>query len=287
MNSRQSAKPTAVVIGAGSGMGAASAMRLHEQGYRLKLADVSMARLEELARHLGADSYPADVTSDEAVSALVEQCHTGVDALVISAGLSMSMAPFERIMDVNLGGTTRVLNKFEPVMNAGGAAVCFASIAGHLIGPIDAGLEALLVDSSAPHLGRRILDALRQEQRVPGMAYGLSKLGILKLVQRAAVAWGKRGARVCSVSPGLIDTPMGNLERKTSPEAEAAITLAPIPRLGTAEELANVVTFLCSPQASYVTGCDLLVDGGWVGAIQSATGDSPFARALAAGREKG
>jgi NAD(P)-dependent dehydrogenase (short-subunit alcohol dehydrogenase family) len=80
---------------------------------------------------------------------------------------------------------------------------------------------------------------------------------------------------------------MGNLERKSSPDAEAAVSLAPIPRLGSAEELANVVTFLCSPQASYVTGCDLLVDGGWVAAIQSASGDSPFAQALAAGRQKG
>lgn len=268
-------------------MGAAAAARLHEQGYQLKLADVSMSRLEELAARLGAESYLADVTSDAAIRSLVEQCQSGVDALVISAGLSMSMAPFERIMDVNLGGTTRVLKMFEPAMNAGGAAVCFASIAGYLIGQIDARIEALLLDSAAPNLGKRILEALPPEMRLPGMAYGLSKLGILKLVQRAAVEWGKRGARVCSVSPGLIDTPMGNLERKASPEAEAAIPLAPIPRLGSAAELANVVTFLCSPQASYVTGCDLLVDGGWVGAIQSATGDSPFAQALAAGRNKG
>jgi NAD(P)-dependent dehydrogenase (short-subunit alcohol dehydrogenase family) len=287
MNRRTSSKPTAVVIGAGSGMGAASAVRLHEQGYRLKLADVSIAPLKELATRLGADSFIADVTGDGAVDALVEQCRPGVDALIISAGLSMSMAPFERIMDVNLGGTTRVLKRFAPIMNAGGAAVCFASIAGHLVGQIDARIEALLVDSAAPNLGKRIMDALSPEARLPGMAYGLSKLGILKLVQRTAVEWGKRGARVCSVSPGVIDTPMGNLERKSSPDAEAAVGLAPIPRLGSAEELANVVTFLCSSQASYVTGCDLLVDGGWVAAIQSASGNSPFAQALAAGRQKG
>jgi NAD(P)-dependent dehydrogenase (short-subunit alcohol dehydrogenase family) len=286
MNSRSVEKPVAVVIGAGSGMGAASALRLYENGYRLKLADVSEARLEELAQGLDAEHHETDVTSDAAVSDLAAQCRSGVDALVVSAGLSMSMAPFERIMDVNLGGSTRVLNRFEPIMKRGGAVVCFASIAGHLMGSVDPKIEALLLDSGAPELGKRIFEALPPAMRLPGMAYGLSKLGILKLVQRTAVQFGKRGVRVCSVSPGLIDTPMGNLERKSSPDAEAAVNLAPVPRLGTAEEVANVVSFLCSPAASYVTGCDLLVDGGWVGAIHSASGDSPFAHALAAGRNK-
>jgi NAD(P)-dependent dehydrogenase (short-subunit alcohol dehydrogenase family) len=277
---------TAVVIGAGSGMGAACARRLHEKGYRLKLADISIDRLRESALELDATCYQADVTNDAAIHALAGECAAGVDALVISAGLSMSMGSFERIMDVNLGGTTRILNRFESIMNAGGAAVCFASIAGHLIGAVDPKVEALLIDSTATNLGQVLRQSLPTEMGVPGMAYGLSKLGILKLVQRTAVRWGKRGARVCSVSPGLISTPMGDLERKSNPEAEGAIELAPVPRLGTAEEVANVVAFLCSPEAAYVTGCDLLVDGGWVGAIQSASGDSPFAQALAAGRRK-
>jgi NAD(P)-dependent dehydrogenase (short-subunit alcohol dehydrogenase family) len=179
-----------------------------------------------------------------------------------------------------------VLKALGPCMNNGGAAVCFASMAGHLTGPIDKAIESLLLDASAPDLGKKIKEALPPEMRLSGVAYGLSKLGVLKLVQRTAVEWGKHGARVVSVSPGLIETPMGNLERKAAPEADAAVPLAPIPRLGTADDVANVVAFLCSAEASYITGCDLLVDGGWVASIQSAAGESAIARALAAGRNR-
>ena len=286
MSQPATSQRTAVVIGASSGMGMASAIGLHADGYSLKLADLSLPSLQDVGKRLGAETFAADVTSESAIAALALQCRDGVDALVITAGLSMSMAPFERIMDVNLGGTARVLRHFGPLMRPGGAAVCMASIAGHLIGSIDAGVAGALTDTTTPDLGRRVLNALPVEMRIPGMAYGLSKLGVMKLVQRAAVEWGAFGARVCSISPGLIDTPMGALERKTSPEADIAVPLAPIPRTGTAAEVANVVAFLCSPQASYMTACDVLVDGGWVGAIHSGGADSPFARALAASRQK-
>jgi NAD(P)-dependent dehydrogenase (short-subunit alcohol dehydrogenase family) len=277
---------TAVVIGASSGMGTACAVRLKEEGYRVLVADLSTPRLNELATQLDAESLGIDVSDDASVNSLLDRCRSGIDALVISAGVSMSMAPFERIIDVNLGGSARVLRICRSLINEGGAAVCFASNIGHLVGPIDLFIEKLLIDADAPELGRRIREALPPEQQVPRMAYILSKIGILKLVQRTGVEWGKQGARICSVSPGLIDTPMGSLERKNSPQAEAAVALAPIPRLGHPAEVANVVAFLCSQQASYVTACDLVVDGGWVGAIQSGPADSPFARVLAAAQSR-
>lgn len=277
----------AVIIGAASGMGHAAAVRLHQDGYRLVLADLALARLEELASRLGAQTMEIDVASDAKVRTLAERCGKGVDALVISAGLSMSMGTFERIMEVNLQGTARVLDIFAPLMSPGAAAVCFASIAGHLAPSFGKATDDALADPLSPLLVERLRKALPADQCNPGMAYGLSKLGILRLVQRVGVEWGRHGARVCSVSPGLIDTPMGVLERKSSPDAEAAIVSAPIPRVGTPEELANVVAFLCSEQASYITACDLLVDGGWVGAIRAATDNSPLAQALAAGQKKG
>jgi NAD(P)-dependent dehydrogenase (short-subunit alcohol dehydrogenase family) len=277
---------TAVIVGAASGMGRACAARFGADGYRLILADLSTAALDSLARDLDGDACQVDVVSDEAVAALGRRCPEEVDALVITAGLSMSMAPFERVMNVNLGGTARLLREFHPRMKPGGAAVCLASIAGHLVGDVDPGIETLLSDPLAADFARRILDALPSEQRVSGMAYGLSKLGILRLVQRRGAEWGARGARICSISPGVIDTPMGALERKTSPQSEAAMTLAPIPRLGRAEEVANVAAFLCSSQASYITACDILVDGGWVGTIHASGPTSPFAQALASARNK-
>lgn len=284
MSSHSRADRLAVVIGASSGMGTASAVRLRQDGYHLMLADISVARLAELGSRLHARSFEVDVTRKDALEELVSHCEQGVDALVITAGLSMSMGSFDRIMDVNLAGAAQTLKCFGPVMKAGGAGVCFASIAGHLCGPLDSRLEAALSDTDSPELARRVREVLRPEQRISSVAYGLSKLGILKLVERCCAEWGKRGARLCSISPGCIDTPMWALERKAGPQPEEAIKLAPVPRLGTPEELANVVAFLCSAQASYITGCDILVDGGWMGAIRSANEDCPFARALAAGR---
>ena len=280
-------KSKAVVIGASSGMGAAVAVRLHEAGYDLVLADLVLDRLEDLSSRLGAEALEVDVASDHAVRALTKHCESGVDALVITAGLSASMAPFERILDVNLGGTARVLREFAPIMNKGGAAVCFSSMAGHVPGPIDAATEAALRDTVSPALGQRVMSALAPELRLTGMAYALSKYGVLRLVERVGADWGRRGLRICSVSPGIIDTPMGRLESEANrATAEAALAAAPICRRGTATEVANVAAFLCSPQASFMTACDVLVDGGWIGAMRAAPGGAAFEGALTAARHK-
>lgn len=275
----------AVIVGAGSGMGSAVAARFHADGYRLLLADLSLERLEGVAARLGAQAAAVDITSDAQVEALAGRCRGGVDALVITAGVSMTMASFDQILAINLLGTARVLQHFAPLMNAGGAAVCFASIAGHLAEPDDARVRAIL-DDPAPELGARLRAVLPQDMQSAGVAYGLSKWGVLRLAKRTGVAWGKNGVRVCSISPGVIDTPMGSVERRASPEADQAIGAAPIPRLGRSEEVAAVAAFLCSSGAAYITACDLVVDGGWLGAVETAQGDSPFAQALAAGRKK-
>jgi NAD(P)-dependent dehydrogenase (short-subunit alcohol dehydrogenase family) len=278
----------AVVIGAGSGMGSAVATRFHQDGFELLLADVKTATLEQLAAQTGAQVAQVDIASEETVAALAKRCEGGVDALVITAGLSSSMAPFERIVDVNLGGTARVLRKLAPVMNRDGAAVCFASIAGHLTGPVDEETQKVLRDPHSPAVGERLAQSLAPAMRVSGMAYALSKLGILKLVQHTAVEWGKLGLRVCSVSPGIIDTPMGRLESDANRETvAAALAATPISRRGTPDEVANVAAFLCSQQASYMTGCDIIVDGGWLGAMQSSTEGASLAEALNAARQKG
>lgn len=276
----------ALVIGAGSGMGAAVAERFHRDGYDLVLADIAADRLEAQKQAYGAVTASVDITDGAALAALADLCGEGIDALVLTAGLSMSMAPFDRIMEVNLGGSALVLETLGSRVREGGAAVCLASIAGHMAGPQPAAIEAALDDPLAPELGERVGSLLGEGMRIPGMAYALSKLGVLRLVQRSAAPFGARGVRVNSVSPGLVDTPMGSLERKSNAGAEAAVMLGPIPRLGGPDEIAGVIAFLCSADARYVTGTDIIVDGGWVGAIRSATPDSPIAQAMAAGRAK-
>jgi NAD(P)-dependent dehydrogenase (short-subunit alcohol dehydrogenase family) len=92
---------------------------------------------------------------------------------------------------------------------------------------------------------------------------------VLRLARRTGAAWGSRGVRVCSLSPGIVDTPMGRQESERTPFMADMIKMTPIARDGRADEIAAVVGFLCSDAASYMTACDVLVDGGFVGAVSS------------------
>jgi NAD(P)-dependent dehydrogenase (short-subunit alcohol dehydrogenase family) len=271
----------AVIIGAASGMGAACARAMGATGYDLILGDLSLEALRPLADALGAQAMRVDVADDASIAALAGACPDGVDALINSAGLSMSMASFERIVHVNLGGSARVLHAFAGIMRPGGAAVCFASMAGHMSGDVSAQTLAVLDDPLADDLAGRLGGTLPEEARVSGMGYALSKLGVMRLARRAGVTWGARGARVCSISPGLIETPMGDLESGQNAEVQAAILAAPIPRRGRPEEVASLARFLCSDEASFITAIDVLIDGGWVSAIQTAGEGSAMAQSLA------
>ncbi|MGE4302648.1 MAG: SDR family NAD(P)-dependent oxidoreductase [Novosphingobium sp.] len=275
----------ALIIGAGSGMGRASAGELSAKGYDLVLADIDPDKLADIAGRLGAQSDKLDLTDRDSLEALAQR-HGPFDAVVLTAGLSMAMGSFERIIGVNLVGTAQALDVFLPFMREGGAAVCLASIAGHTLPPLDPAIENLLDDPLRPDFVGALKEVLPPAMAIPGMAYGLSKRGVIKLVQRLAEPFGKQGIRVCSISPGCIDTPMGNLEMQTSPSAQRAVSLGPIPRVGKPEEVAKVVAFLVSSDASYITGCDLLVDGGWVGSIISGGEASPLANALSDGQAK-
>lgn len=271
----------AVIIGAASGMGAACARAMEAAGYDLILGDLSLDNLQPIAEALDAQAVRVDVADSASIAALASACPDGVDALINSAGLSMSMASFDRIVDVNLGGSARVLQAFAEIMRPGGAAVCFASMAGHMSGDVSAQTLAVLDDPLAGDLAAKLGGTLPEEARISGIGYALSKLGVMRLARRAGVAWGARGARVCSISPGLIETPMGDLESSRNEEAQAAILAAPIPRRGRPEEVANLARFLCSDEASFITAIDVLIDGGWVSAIQTASEDSPMAQSLA------
>jgi NAD(P)-dependent dehydrogenase (short-subunit alcohol dehydrogenase family) len=255
----------AVVTGGSGGVGVACARRFAAE-HRLVLADVDAGRLARAVATLrdeGIDDVTAvtcDVRDPAAVAALAEAVRTAgpLRTVAHTAGLSPSMADAWEILDVNLLGTLHVLDALLPLAGPGTVAICIASIAGYKRGVWRH--DALLGEPGHPHFRAR----LRSQTGIdghPGLGYALSKRGVQLLVERQAHAWGRQGARLVSVSPGLIiDTPMGTLEAPKGAKGLEAISS--LGRAATADDVAAACALLASPDASYVTGCDLRVDGG-------------------------
>ena len=261
-----------VVTGGSGGMGKACARLLVKQGAVI-IADVKEREIEAAAAELrggGGEVTAAicDVSSAASVAALAQKAAAAgqVQALVHTAGLSPTMADGPRIMNVNLVGSALIEQAFLPLMAPGGGAVLIASMAGHTA-QHGASCFSVLEDPLKPDLAGRLEAVTGVGAIDPGASYGLSKQGVIQLCQRVVSAWARRGARINSISPGLIDTNMGRLEAAHQEMMAVMLQKTPAGRWGTAEEIAQVAVFLCSEQASFVTGIDILVDGGMTNAL--------------------
>jgi NAD(P)-dependent dehydrogenase (short-subunit alcohol dehydrogenase family) len=277
----------AVVTGAAGAMGRACARALAPSVDVLLCTDVAEDRLipatGEIASVVDAQvcPVPGDLTEPAFVSELAARVRAfgSFHALVNTAGLSPSMAGWRQILRVDLVAPARLLDAFLPLVERWSVAVHIASVSGHM-GQFDADMDALLDDPLAADLEARFR-ALAGDAPEAGGTYRLAKRGVIRLCERAAVPWGARGGRVVSVSPGLIDTEMGRLElehnpikvwlAETTPLGPARMNDAtPLP--GRVHDVANAVAFLCSQRASFISGCDIRVDGGLGGALGSALG---------------
>jgi NAD(P)-dependent dehydrogenase (short-subunit alcohol dehydrogenase family) len=255
---------TNIVIGAASGMGSAVSRQLATRG-RLLVDDQNPEGLNQIAAELDGDveAVACDVTDPAQVDGLFAKVDD-LGALVHTAGISGSMAPGRRILEVNLMGPARVLRAAEPMLRPGTVAVVVASQSGYMV-PESPELFAVLEDPLSPGF----FDELGQffDVDVPSLAYQVSKRGVHRLVRRAAPSWGARGARVMSVSPGINDTPMNRLDESNHPIMQDIIKSSPLGRRGTPEEIANVISFITSDAASLLTGSDVLADGGMVSVL--------------------
>ncbi|MFE4703940.1 SDR family NAD(P)-dependent oxidoreductase [Peribacillus simplex] len=249
----------AVVTGAGSGIGKATAMRLSDEGAKVLLVGRTKGKLEEAAAEINArhtipaaDIFPADVTVEEDVKNLamyVKEQYRDLHILINNAGgskssklLDTSAADWDMIQHVNLKSVFLVSKYLGKVMEEGAgngnkainrAIVNVASLSGHQAGAF------------IPH-------------------YSSAKAGVISLTKSLALELAAAGIRVNSVSPGFIETPLTEDGLQNEKFVKSIQRNTALERVGKAEEISNVITFAASPEASYMTGTDLLVDGGWL-----------------------
>ena len=260
-----------VVTGAAGGMGAAIARALARQGRPLVLGDLHEGPLASLAAELSGEVPVTivwgDVTASDYAKRLAAKLGARkIAAFVHAAGVSPSMANGRRILEINFTATKALVETILPKMAPESAAVLIASNSGQIF-------ANHFIDRSVRKLLKGRLSLLAKLMlRSPKTAYPLSKRAVQLYAQAMAPAFGRAGARIVSISPGIIDTEMGRKEQGAGPEMDKMISVTPLNRAGRAEDIASVVSFLVSPAACYITGTDILVDGGTIAGINAAGG---------------
>ena len=257
-----------VVIGAGS-IGQAIARRV-SAGKQILLADLRQENADAAAKTLidagfNVTTAIVDVASRASAHALVEKAASlgEVSGLIHAAGVSPSQATPETILKVDLYGTALVLEEFGKVIAHGGSGVVIASQSGHRLPPLLTEQNAALATTPVDELLK--LPFLQPNQvKDPLHAYQLSKRGNSLRVMAEAVRWGKRGARINTISPGIIITPLANneLAGPRGPGYRRMIDACAAKRAGTPDEVGTVGALLMGPDGAFITGSDFLMDGG-------------------------
>ncbi len=265
---RQNPLNVIVLIGAGS-IGQAIVRRVGA-GKHILLADISKENAEAASKVLSEAGFEVsntivDVSSRKSVLLLIETAKKigEITNLIHTAGVSPTQAPPETILKVDLYGTALVLEEFGNSIAEGGSGVVIASQSGHRLEPLSIEQNKALATTPVEEL--LTLPLLQFNQVKDSLhAYQLSKKGNSLRVMAEAVHWGKRGARINTISPGIIITPLAKVELN-GPRGDGyrrMINLCPTGRAGTPDEVANVAALLMGQDGGFITGSDFLMDGG-------------------------
>lgn len=270
-------KQVSVLVGAGS-IGQAIIRRV-SAGKHIVLADYSLDNAHRAARTLENAGYECstikcDLGSREDILALVEYA-TGkgeVMNVVNAAGVSPSQAPVAEILRVDLYGTSVLIEEFGKVIGEGGSCVVISSQSGHRLPALPQEQnDALAMTATEKLLDLPFLRAIDDTLK----AYQYSKRCNVLRVMAEATRWGKRGATINSISPGIIITPLANDELH-GPRKDGYLKMIegmPARRAGTPDEVGDLSEFLMSSRGRFISGADLLIDGGctasyWYGDLQ-------------------
>lgn len=261
-------KSIIVVIGAGS-IGQAIARRVGF-GKKIVLADLLIENANAAAKVLGDAGYEisteeVDISSRKSVQFLVDKVSSegAIEGLILAAGVSPTQASPKKILEVDLYGTALVLEAFRNVISNKGSGVVIASMAGHRLPPLTVEQNKALATTPVEellHLPFLQPDTIENSR----LAYMYSKRGNSLRVTAESLKWANRGARLNTISPGIIITPLAN-EELSGPLGDIyrkMISTSPAGRAGSPDEVANLAALLMSQEGSFITGSDFLIDGG-------------------------
>ena len=261
---------TAIITGGTGGMGLATAKVLGLD-HCLVIADLNQARLDTAVAELAKSGIEArgvvcDITDRTSVENLFMVAAEGghhVRAVVHTAGVSPQMGSAQFVAHINAIGTVNVTQAFLARAGEGDALVNVASVAGHGLPRLIVPVGAFPLAETDPAAFERVVvrrARVAGKKLHSGLAYAISKAFVIWYSRRQAGAFGAVGARIVSVSPGSFDTPMGQLEKDHG--AAELLKVSAITRFGKPEEIAAVLAFCASEAPGYLTGTDILVDGG-------------------------
>lgn len=261
-------KDVMILTGAGQ-IGMAIARRIG-YGKKIVIGDRRMENAQAIARIMnesGFDAIPIemDLSSRDSIMNLIAEAqkHGEIAMLVNAAGVSPSQAPIETILKVDLYGTAVLLEEAGKVMKEGGVGVTISSQSGFRMPALTAKEDELLATTPADEL--LALTMLQPENiRDTLHAYQMAKRCNEKRVMAEAVKWGKRGARINSIAPGIVVTPLA-IDEFNGPRGDFYKNMfanCPAGRPGTADEVANVAELLMSDKGAFITGSTFLIDGG-------------------------
>ena len=261
-------KKVMILTGAGQ-IGMAIARRMGH-GMKIIVGDRNRANAEAICttmNNAGFDCLPfeMDISSRDSIKAIIAKAqeYGEITMLINAAGVSPSQAPIETILRVDLYGTAVLLEEVGKVIAEGGVGVTISSQSGHRMPALSPEEDWQLAMTPTEELLK--LDILQPENIKDTLhAYQMAKRCNVKRVMSEAVQWGKRGARINSISPGIIVTPLA-IDEFNGPRGDFYKNMfakCPAGRPGTADEVANVAELLMSDKATFITGSDFLCDGG-------------------------